>query len=816
MFTPCLNFGVPAPLASDIVKNNNGMDEEEINFLVQRLLNRIIFLRICEDREIEKYETLKKVKNYNELKELFKKSDKKYNSGLFDFIEDNFSLKIKLNDQILIGIFEELYYPASPYDFSVIEPNILSQIYEKYLANKIILHSDKTVGIEEEPEVVASNGVIPTPKIIVDQIIQRALDPVMARKGKDWIDNLHVADICCGSGTFLISLFDYLSEKRIEQLSSQDDPDEAMVIPSNDKTWHLTLRAKQELAVKTIFGVDINPYAAEVTRFSILLKLLEEESSGSIEYYLATYKEKVLPDLGENIKCGNSLVDDRYLEFNKSAVEDDNLLNSLKIFNWNNEFPVIEETGGFDAIVGNPPYVRIQNLVKYSESEIKYYQSKISPFTVGAKDIFDKYYLFIERALQLTNEKGIVGYIVPHKFFIIKGGKKLRSVITSSSNLCWITHFGVTQVFPGRSTYTAILILDKNPSMKLKFQRISKLTEDELANAQVLDYESSDYGSDPWTFLSKDATSLFKRIRSGKTVPLKDISEISVGLQTSADKIYIIKPDKETKGEVHFSQGGKEWKIEKGILLPSIYDAQFGLFGKPKANSKIIFPYKIEKGKAVLYSEKEMESKFPLCWKYLKSHKRTLKKRDIGGGKVVKWYQYGRSQSLTKFHDTKKLIWPVLSTGPNYALDDGNLQFTGGGNGPYYSILPGKRYSIYYILAIISHPVFESLVKSRASEFRGAYYSHGKQFIANLPIRRIAWNSKKDRTAHDKIVESAKAAVEAKVNLDEAKLPEKRKVLKQKLAIRQRAVIKAVNDLYKITEDDLGSISGSKLFIADT
>lgn len=197
-------------LAENVVANNANLTQEDINFLIQRLINKIIFLRICEDREIEKYETLKNISDYDELKALFIYSDAKYNSGLFSYIEDDLAQQITIDDQVLIDIFSELYYPISPYDFSVIDSDILSQIYEQYLGNKIELADDYSVSIVQEPEVVASNGVVPTPKRIVKQIINETLDPVFSGADFENALSFKIADICCGSGTFLLSVFDYL------------------------------------------------------------------------------------------------------------------------------------------------------------------------------------------------------------------------------------------------------------------------------------------------------------------------------------------------------------------------------------------------------------------------------------------------------------------------------------------------------------------------------------------------------------------------------------------------------------------------------
>lgn len=447
-------------LAIDIIANNTGFNNEEINFLVQRLLNRIIFLRICEDREIEKYETLKHIKSYDELKALFVRSDKKYNSGLFDFIEDNFSLNIKINPGILISIFNELYYPQSPYDFSVVDPAILSQIYERYLGSKINIVDDHTISVVQEPEVAASSGVVPTPKLIVRNIVNETFNPLFSGKSLQQIQQLKIADICCGSGTFLISAYDYFLEKIILSLVHMGGDNSQVIYKTFDGSYHLTMRAKHQILTDNIFGVDINPYAVEVAKFSLLLKLLENENASSIDDFLAKYDTKALPNLDSNIKCGNSLIDDTYFTYKPEAIEDNSLLFKIKPFNWNDEFDFLRQSNGFDAIIGNPPYVRIQNIAKFSSEEIFFFQNKISGYEVAVSDAFDKYYLFIQRAIELLNDNGMLGYIVPHKFFIVKGGKFLRRFIIQKASIQKIIHFGVSQAFPNRSTYTAILILD--------------------------------------------------------------------------------------------------------------------------------------------------------------------------------------------------------------------------------------------------------------------------------------------------------------------------------------------------------------------
>ena len=583
--------------------------------------------------------------------------------------------------------------------------------------------------------------------------------------------------------------------------------DSHIIYKAFDGTYHLTLKAKHQILTSNIFGVDVNPYAVEVTKFSLFLKLLENENADSIENFLAKYDQKVLPNLDGNIKCGNSLVDDSYFKFQPEAIDNNDLLFKLKPFNWNQEFSFLQAINGFDAIVGNPPYVRIQNIVKFSLEEIEFFQSELSGYTVAKVETFDKYYLFIQRAINLLNDNGVLGYIVPHKFFIVKGGKALRAFITSHSSLFKIIHFGVTQVFPNRSTYTAILILDKKKREEFFFKRIHRIASEFIAGSIRYDtYNTALFSEQPWVFVSKISENVFEKLKRGNTIPLCSIAEIAVGLQTSADKIYIFQPTSETETTYRLRFKDTEYEVEKAICKPCLYDLSFGLFDTVKPNAQLIFPYIIQEGKAEIYSEEYLQQNYPLTWSYLNNFKNVLSKRSINGSKELKWYQFGRSQSLTRFHNTKKLIWAVLSTKPGYVFDENNLQFTGGGNGPYYSLFTNSDYSLHYILGILAHPLFEATVKAGASEFRGAYYSHGKQFIENLPIRKIDFTNAIEKQLYSEVVKTVKKLIETKAIYNENYLGVKKKILQRKMDLLFNSLIEQVNSLYGISEVEMNTV----------
>lgn len=797
-------------LAVDISSRNKSLNSSEITYIVQRVLNRIIFLRICEDRDIEKYETLKSLdekSTYEELKKLLEQADKKYNSGLFNLIADP-SYDVDIGSGVLISIIKELYYPQSPYTFSVIDAGVLGDIYELLLAHEIVIDRHGGVTIVEKPEVKASGGVFSTPKYVVDSIVERTLTPLISDRSPEELAAIHIADICCGSGVFLLAAYDYLMNYHLNWYLKDDiarhTGEDIYEVGHGER--RLTLHRKRQILLNNIYGVDIDDQAVEVARFSLLLKLIEDESNESIVSHLSRYKERALPTLDDHIKCGNSLVDNRQFHKYDDSPSDD-LIESLNLFDWNDEFPEILKRGGFDAIIGNPPYIRIQNIVEYSPEEVKFYQSKTSGYTCAESDNFDKYSLFVERAISLLNKQGVLGYIVPHKFFTIKSGQCLRKLLSQEKYLKEIVYFGVQQVFGKKSTtYTCILIATRNPNSVFSIETVENLKTWRYSRHGTIETKRiSEINEKSWSFVQNDVKLLFERILGEHPTRLGIIAEIFVGVQTSADKIYIIRPQKLAEKTVMFVDiEGRSWTIERDILRPSLLDVPLYPFSKPDPNTLIIFPYKIESNNAELYTPSEMRKLFPLTWKYLKAHKDKLLNRDIPGGTEVTWYKYGRSQSLTKFN-SEKIILPILSTKPRYTYDDSNIVVTGGGNGPYYLIRPRPetKLSIFFLQAMLSHPVIEAMVRASSSVFRGGYYSHGKQFLENLPIPDINFDNESLQRSHNLIVSIVRKLIYINEKIKFSKIPRQQNLYERQKQPLAGKLYSLIESLYGLSPADI-------------
>lgn len=408
----------------------------------------------------------------------------------------------------------------------------------------------------------------------------------------------------------------------------------------------------------------------------------------------------------------------------------------------------------------------------------------------------------------MISQAGSAGLIVPNKFMTTTAGEAARKLLTQGQFLKEIVHFGAQQVF-GRNTsnYTCTLILDKTKNDSFIFEKVDDIGKWRYRQAGSRQTMSSDrVNKEPWAFCVESVGEVFDRLRNASNLAVggqDGIAEIFVGVQTSNDSVYIFSPKSENADHVIFDWNDQEWKIEKEILRPCLHDVSLTAYRKPKANKYMIFPYHIKDGHALLVQPNEMMEYFPHAWAYLSANREELEKRNIVGGRKTQrqWYQFGRSQSLTKFTGTK-IILPALSLAPRYAFDDQNIVVTGGGNGPYYLVCPrsGEVTDLYFLLAILCHPVSEAMVRSRTSVFRGGYYSHGKQYIKHLPVPPHTSKEKED------IVELVRKTIEVSEACDAAILPQQQIKLGRSFGQLKKRIEQQVTALYGLSEDELAVI----------
>lgn len=777
-------------LGAEIYKCSSSIDEQELNDVVQSYLNRILFLRVCEDRNLETYQSLLQLANNSDFVALIKKfeeADKRYNSGLFDQI-----LKDKIIENIssvFWTIIKQLYYPESTYSFAVFSSDILGNIYEIFLSEKLTIKNGEVV-LVKKPENV-DRDIITTPTYIISDILRSTIIPKCNGKTAQEILKLKFSDISCGSGAFLLELFQLLNDILVDYYLRTDN---TQLIQTAINTYKLPFKIKRELLLKVIYGIDKDFNAVEATKFGLLLKLLEGENINS-----TTTSKPVLPDLSKNIYFGNSLLNSQQVAQNSSTE-----INQINPFDFGNL--------KFDVIVGNPPYMKSEDMKNITPFELPLYKKIYD----SAYKQFDKYFLFIEQGLNLLTDDGTLGYIVPSKFTKVGAGQKIRELLTQKGYLHSIISFGANQVFSDKTTYTCLLILEKQPQKSFSYTEIKNLKDWRLRNVKPEELQTEyikDFSSDVWLLLPNKLKNVLNKIVNQSDILSNLIGDANIfnGIQTSANTIYIHKILEEDEHYYTFEKDKKRWKVEKELTRPYYQTSRntesLNTYRPFKSNSFVIYPYKKITNAIELVSLIEIEQSYPLLFDYLIENKQSLLKRDIQPTPKTdeEWYRFGRHQSLDKCEVDAKIVVSILSQSDGYAIDYSRTVLSSGGNAGYaiISVDSNYPYSIYYLQAILNSKYVEWYCALIGSVFRGGYISHGTQVLKNLPIRTINFSDKSEKEQYEKIAELQKELITIYSKIDEKKGNRRESIpLERQFETQKQKLECLISKLYNLESED--------------
>lgn len=784
-------------LAKNIAISNPDLSIEEMNFAVGRLIDRILFLRICEDRGTEPenqllkiYETKKNI--YRHLLDVFQLADAKYNSGLFHFTHDKarstkadrITPNIKVDDRVLASIIYDLYYPNSPYQFDVIPADILGQVYEQFLGKVIRLTAGHHAKVEEKPEVKKAGGVYYTPTYIVDYIVENTVVKLCQGKTPEEMKKLKILDPACGSGSFLIVAYRRLMEKHLVWYMANDPKKHKDEVFRNQKdAWQLTLQEKKKILLSSIHGVDIDSQAVEVTKLNLLLKALEGESRESIDNVQKWFREPALPDLGSNIKCGNSLIDFDIIDHLQELSEEerDNELTRINPFNWQEEFSGVMKTGGFDAVVGNPPYLKIEHI---EQNDRDYFFKK---YTTCMKR-FDSYGLFMEKMLTLMKTSGLCSFIVPSTFLNNLTFVKLREFLINKTSIKRFVNLG-GKVFFNVNNDTVIFIYTPKNSKEKVFTELydietygSKLnTAKNLGTVDLVQLaKSPDY-----TFsirISEGVNSIIDKMNTF-SIPAGELYESFQGFVTGGNDAYLI-----TKEDI------EQDNLEKRICKPAVFGDEIKRYSEPKWKSYVMF----------LTKDLNL-NEYPNVKKRLIPYEKKLsQKREVKIGRQP-WYALHWPRNIQIYEKTPKILVQAIR---NLSLKR-RIVATFDTDGLYADhtlniLIPkANAYNPAYLLGILNSSLLNFVFAKRHIDIniKGIY-------LEQLPIRTIDFSNKEDVARHDKMVKLVERMLKLHKDLKEASTPEKTERTEREIRATDGEIDRLVYELYGLTEEEIGIVEG--------
>ena len=565
--------------------------------------------------------------------------------------------------------------------------------------------------------------------------------------------------------------------------------------------YKLPLDLKKQILTRCLFGIDIDAHAVEVAKFSLLIKLIEEETAPTVVGI-----QPILPNLDDNIVVGNSLVSPGEARKVHASFLDNEV---IVPFDWS----LINGGEPFHAIVGNPPYVKTEDLhTLLSDTEFTSYKKTYK----SAYKQFDKYYLFMERSLGHLAAGGYACFIVPNKFFKIASGKMLRRIISSGQYLVSLDDFGDAQLFEGKTIYSSIVCLQKCSHEHFIYSSVSEVTDLwKSSGGNPVAINADSLGDDPWR-LSTDIEFL-KKLRSLEevSVPLTKYVEPFNGIQTSAERkrsYWFLSSEIRTEDSdsITFFRDGALWRIERDILRPYFKPTEehgFNSYSPLSCDKWIIFPYDRD---GQLIPTETMRQDYPGAWAYLLSRKDELwprqlegnGTRDVNDATVDTWYRYGRSQALASFNCQEKIIVGVLSEQPLYFIDRNDWIIASGGTAGYCGIrLKGEcPYALEYIQAWLTNENTEKIFEMIGSDFEGGFKSRGTSLLSTLPFVELDFNKPKQKALYHEVVELSRRIQEINSSLLEH--PSRRKevvLIREKNAAIER-ISSLIDDVYSLKD----------------
>jgi len=736
-------------LAKNIAIRNADLNAEEINEAVQRILDRLIFIRNLEDRDIEPEDMLLKIaqdksETYPALIPLFQRLTGEYNGLLF---KSHFSENLNIDDKVIKNIILEMCYPRSPFRFDVIEPEVLGHIYERFLGSEIRLTKSHQAKVEEKPEVRKAGGVYYTPEYIVNYIVKQTVGKVIDSMPPEEIKSVKIADPACGSGSFLLGAFDYLiqyhakyyTENRNKRKYRKD------FYETPDGTLQVSLAKKGEILRNNIFGADIDSEATEVAMMSLYLKLLDR---GFEKGQLQFLRGHVLPDLTGNIKCGNSLIGSDFYEGQDDLEFEE--VRRVNPFDWEKEFPDVFKNGGFDVVIGNPPYIQSRSGL-LSESDKIYYEKYFK--TVQYQ--INTYGLFIEKGINLLKKNGLSGMIIPNYWLSTDSDIKLRNFVFLENHAIEIIN--LYKVFENASVDTLILII--NHSESESFPKSTLIRS-----------------------INRSLKSINERLDSVRNE------------NWAYQKEYRIESS-EHKISVSFTEN---FHLKADSKLGEYFVFQFGM--KPYEEGKGIPPQtrKMMNDKIYNSKTKKDDSYLPLL------RARNVKRYSLEW--QGDWIKYGENLAASRspdiFTGERILIRRIISE--NY-LDGVYTSENYICNTDVITLKPiSDKMSIYYFLGILlSKPALIYLKGQNVNLDRATFPKINANSLEDFPIRPVNFDNPAEKSLHDQIVNFVERILNLNNRLASAKSSQDKSILQREIDNIDKQVDQLVYKLYDLTTEEI-------------
>ncbi len=702
------------------LQTNGSFDFHKLMMAVQRILDRLMLIRYADDKEVLlRFDLLENTLDYyrrmgpyakpdhltQQFIDLSQMMDQHHNTKLFQ--KGHICEKVTIPNDVLATVMEEM----NNISFRKFTSDILGATYESYLATKLALKNGEIVS-QEQKETRKKGGIYYTPSWVVHYIVEntvgKLLSELEAQHGIKAIEKaaeIRVLDPACGSGSFLIYAYQVfanfyrkmnkaIDEERVKLITPVAGPDMFQRMEMLKNTPEPVIDYPKYILSKHLYGVDIDPEAAEIAAVNLTMTAFADSR-----------KEKLPLILDENIKVGNSLISGAEEELKRYFGD---AWRDKRPFNWDEEFPETMRRGGFDVVIGNPPYVRQEQLQELKPALQKQYECY-----TGIADI---YVYFYERGFQILKEGGILSYISPNKYFRSGYGQKLRQFLGSKTVISQLIDFGDAPVF-NAITYPSIIILCKSPLGENQ-TRIFTWNPGPPLEEFAAAFRSGSFliaqkelSADGWKLESTVVLRLLEKLRCvGKPLGEYVDGRFYRGILTGLNEAFVV--DRATRD-----------------LLIAEHPSSAELL-KPFLRGRDVKRWLIEPPDLwLIFTRHGVDiTKYPAINKYLNKYKKQLTPGATGGRKPgsYEWYEIQDNIAYWKEFEKPKIAYPNICKRNEFAWDDKGYYI----NQKAFIIPDASK----YLLGILNSTVVLWLFDKLLAKLQNGYYEPSSIFIKDFPI----------------------------------------------------------------------------------
>jgi hypothetical protein len=472
-------------------------------------------------------------------------------------------------------------------------------------------------------------------------------------------------------------------------------------------------------------------------------------------------------------------------------------------FEWRFEFPeVLNDDGdfvGFDVVIGNPPYMRVQEIQATQPNQKIYYETQYQ----NAKAAYDLANLFFELAINISNTKAHNSFIFPHKFFNSASSAVFRNYLIAGKFIDKVAHFGANMVFEDADTYTCIAWFSKHQNKGFDFQQFpfksdfqNLMTKNEkysLMSYEMISKASQLYGSNQWImFNSELGFNIFEKIYNKSKLFIDAFEGIFVGLQTSKDDLYVLERTDKDSFKFKVPISGKEYELEKDLFKPFLMGKNVQRYSYLTTNRYVFFPYKFIHGKAEIVNLEEIKEKHPNTYQYVMDHEKIFRARESGkAGKMLHWYAYMRPQNLNKFEQPKLTSMEICANHPNVTLNLENLYHTT----KAYSWVKKEetKESYEYLLSIANSKLLWWFLKTTGDTLQGDARTFKTNYLNPFPLPITV-----DQEIENSVSEKVKMVMK-----------QKKLNTKANTTVIEKEIDHLVYELYDLTEEEIKIIENN-------